>query len=295
MATEQSPTSIDAALARAAAGLRRCDNPALEAQLLLAHVLGRSRGELLAMGGHALPGEARPRFERAIERRAAGVPLAYITGRREFWSLDLAVTPAVLVPRPETELVVERALALLGSGPARVADLGTGSGAIALALASGRPQWRVTATDRSPAALAVARENARILAIGNVRFLEGSWYQPLAGERFDLIASNPPYVAEADPVLKDSGLRHEPLAALASGPTGLEDVTAVIDGAVAHLAAGAWLVLEHAPGQADAIAELLVARGFGHVRCHADLAGLARVTEAQRAGMAGPTTQDRPP
>jgi release factor glutamine methyltransferase len=287
MAAGQPPTSIDAALARAAAALRGCDNPALEAQLLLAHVLGRSRGELLATGEDALPAAARARFEGALERRVAGVPLAYITGRREFWSLDLAVTPAVLVPRPETELVVERALALLGSRPASLADLGTGSGAIALALAFERPRWRITATDSSTAALAVARENARALSISNVRFLEGAWYAPLEGERFDLIASNPPYVAEGDPVLHDSGLRHEPLTALASGTTGLEDLTAIVAGAAAHLAPGGWLVLEHAPAQAGTVAEMLVAHGFGHVRCQADLAGLARVTEAQRAAAAG--------
>jgi release factor glutamine methyltransferase len=192
------------------------------------------------------------------------------------------------VPRPETELVVERALALLGSRPASVADLGTGSGAIALALARERPYWQVTATDRSAAALAVAQGNARALAVGNLRFLEGTWYGPLDGERFDLIASNPPYVAGADPVLQGAELRHEPLLALASGPTGLEDLKSVVGGAATHLTAAGWLVLEHAPAQAGAVEEMLVAQGFGHVRCHADLAGLPRVTEAQRPPV-GPT------
>lgn len=289
MSREQSPNSIDAALAQATARLRACDNPTLEAQLLLAHALARSRGELLATSAEPLSPEARQRFEQAVERRLAGMPLAYITGRREFWSLGLAVTPAVLVPRPETELVVERALVLLGNRAANIADLGTGSGAIALALARERPQWQVIATDRSTAALAVARDNARRLALANLRFLEGTWYEPLAGQRFELIASNPPYVAATDPVLRDSGLRHEPLTALASGPTGLEDLTAVIDGAAGHLSTSGWLVLEHAPAQAAAVAELLVSRGFGHVRCHADLAGLARVTEAQRPAAVGST------
>lgn len=284
MGGEQAPISIAAALSQATARLRACDNPPLEAQLLLAHVLEGSRGELLARTQEPLAPEARARFEQFVERRAAGEPLAYVTGRREFWSMALAVTSAVLVPRPETELVVERALALLGRAPARVADLGTGSGAIALALARERPHWQITATDRSAAALAVARDNARALAIGNLRFLEGSWYGPLGEQRFDLIASNPPYVAEADPVLQGDGLRHEPLLALASGRTGLEDLITVIGGAPRHLSAHGWLVLEHAPDQAVAVAELLVARGFRHVRCHADLAGLARVTEAQRAG-----------
>lgn len=295
MTSEQDATGAQAsvliaeALSQATVRLRHCPNPTLEAQLLLARSLDCSRGLLLARAGEALTGEARGRFERAIERRIAGEPLAYITGRREFWSLDFAVTPAVLVPRPETELVVERALALLGSRPARVADLGTGSGAIALALAHERPQWQLTATDRSAAALAVAQDNARALAIGNVQFLEGKWYGPLEGEQFDLIASNPPYVAKDDAVLRDDGLRHEPLVALASGRSGLEDLAAVIEGAPAHLGAHGWIVLEHAPGQAGAVAEMLVARGFRHVGCHADLAGLARVTEAQRAAAPDPT------
>jgi release factor glutamine methyltransferase len=162
-----------------------------------------------------------------------------------------------------------------------VADLGTGSGAIALALARERPQWRVTATDRSAAALEVAAANARALAVHNVHFLTGDWYGAVGGERFELIASNPPYVGAMDPVLQGPALRHEPLAALASGASGLEDLAAVIAGAGAHLSAAGWLVLEHGAGQAPEVEKLLVAQGFRHVRCHADLAGLARVTEAQ--------------
>jgi release factor glutamine methyltransferase len=282
MATEPSPVSISTALARAHARLAHGASPGLDAQLLLAHVLGMGRGALLARTEEPVAGAALAAYQQAIARRVAGEPVAYITGRREFWSLDLAVTPDVLVPRPETELVVERALALLGSvAVARIADLGTGSGAIALALASERPGWQCTATDRSPAALAVARGNARTLGLGNVRFLEGAWYAPLGDERFDLIASNPPYVAADDVVLRGAELRHEPLAALASGPGGLEDLEAVIAGAAAHLAVGGWLVLEHGAGQAEAVAARLVAHGFRHVRCHADLAGLPRVTEAQ--------------
>ena len=188
----------------------------------------------------------------------------------------------MLVPRPETELVVERCLALLGTQPAEVADLGTGSGAIALALAWERSSWRVTATDRSTAALDVATVNAHALGIINVQFLASDWFGALAGQRFDLIASNPPYIAAADPALLDPALRHEPLAALASGATGLEDLGALIAGAPAHLLGGGWLVLEHDAGQAPVLADLLVAQGFRHVRCHADLAGCARVTEAQR-------------
>ena len=276
-----SPPTIDAALVWGRARLQCSDNPSLEAQLLLGHALGLARGELMVRGAQALAARPIAAFERAVERRAKGEPLAYITGQREFWSLPLRVTPAVLVPRPETELVVERALALLGPGPARVADLGTGSGAIALALARERPQWRVTATDRSAAALELAAANARALAVHNVHFRTGDWYGAVGGERFELIASNPPYVGAMDPVLQGPALRHEPLAALASGVSGLEDLAAVIAGAGAHLSAAGWLVLEHGAGQAPEVEKLLVAQGFRHVRCHADLAGLARVTEAQ--------------
>ena len=281
MGTAPTPSTIDTALAWGRARLQSSDNASLEAQLLLGHALGLARAELMVRGAEALAAGPMAAFECAVERRAAGEPLAYITGQREFWSLSLRVTPAVLVPRPETELVVERALALLGTAPARVADLGTGSGAIALALARERPQWRVTATDRSAAALEIATCNARALAVENVRFLAGDWYGALAGERFELIASNPPYVGETDPVLQGPALRHEPLTALASGASGLEDLATVIAGAGTHLSNAGWLVLEHGAGQAAEVEKLLVAQGFRHVRCHADLAGLARVTEAQ--------------
>ena len=281
MSTAPSRSTIGTALVWGRAQLRSSDNPSLEAQLLLGHALGLARGELLTRGEQALAPGATAAFAHAVQRRAAGEPLAYITGQREFWSLPLRVTPAVLVPRPETELVVERALALLGTGPAQVADLGTGSGAIALALARERPRWRVTATDRSAAALEVAAANVRALGVGNVQLLAGNWYDAITGERFELIASNPPYVGAADPALQDPALRHEPLTALASGASGLEDLAAVIAGAGAHLSAEGWLVLEHGAGQAPEVEKLLVAQGFRHVRCHADLAGLARVTEAQ--------------
>jgi release factor glutamine methyltransferase len=295
MSTEPSPRTLSAVLARAATRLRPLNSALLDAQVLLGHVLGRSRSELLVHGEQSVPPEKLSAFEHAVERRAEGEPLAYIIGRREFWSLDLQVSAAVLVPRPETELVVERCLALRGGQGGDVADLGTGSGAIALALAWERRAWTITATDCSEAALGIARANAHALGIGNVRFVIGDWYRALPGARFDLIASNPPYVAAADRVLRDPALRHEPLEALASGPTGLEDLTALVTGAPGHLHSEGWLVLEHAPGQAQELSELLVAQGFRHVRCHADLAGLARVTEAQRPHDASLTTQSEPP
>ena len=282
MKAEQPPLTVAAALARATARLRPAPGAALDAQLLLGHALARPRSALLVHEIDLLQAGQLAEFTAAIERRARGEPLAYITGRREFWSLELQVSPAVLVPRPETELVVERCLVLLDSPAARVADLGTGSGAIALALARERPGWQITATDRSAAALAMAVANAQMLAIDNVRFLEGDWFGPLAGERLDLIASNPPYIGASDPALDDPALRHEPPTALSSGPTGLEDLATLIAGADAYLREAGWLVLEHGATQAREVADLLVARGFRHVRCHADLAGLPRVTEAQR-------------
>jgi release factor glutamine methyltransferase len=294
MATEPSPRTLSAALARAATRLRPLNSALLDAQVLLGHVLARSRSELLVHGEELVPPEKLSDFEHAVERRAQGEPLAYIVGHREFWSLDLKVSAAVLVPRPETELVVERCLALRGGQSGEVADLGTGSGAIALALAWERRGWNITATDRSEAALAIARANAQALGIGNVRFVLGDWYRALGVERFDLIASNPPYVAAADLALRDPALRHEPLEALTSGSSGLEDLSTLIGGAPGYLQSEGWLVLEHAPGQAQDLAELLVAQGFRHVRCHADLAGLARVTEAQRPHDAGPTMQSEP-
>jgi release factor glutamine methyltransferase len=295
MTAEPSPLSVSAALARAATRLRPLNSAILDAQVLLGHALGRSRSELMVHGEELLAPDKLSYFEQAIERRAEGEPVAYIIGRREFWSLELTVSPAVLVPRAETELVVERCLALVSNPSAAMADLGTGSGAIALALAWERRSWKITASDRSEAALAIARANAQALGIGNVRFVSGDWFHALSGQRFDLIASNPPYVAATDPVLSDPALRHEPLGALASGASGLEDLTVLIAGAASHLHSEAWLVLEHGAGQAEELAELLVAQGFCHVRCHADLAGLARVTEAQRPPDASLITQSQSP
>ena len=291
MNAEQSPVSVATALARASTRLQPAHSAMLDAQVLLGHTLGRSRAELLAQHDELISPGRLADFERAVERRCRGEPLAYIIGSREFWSLQLRVSAAVLVPRPETELVVERCLALLGAQSADVADLGTGSGAIALALARERRRWRVTATDRSASALTVAAANARALAIDNVRFRAGDWFDALRGQRFKLIASNPPYIAAADEALHDPALRHEPLVALASGVTGLEDLAALIAGAPAHLFEEGWLVLEHGATQAPDVADLLVAQGFRHVRCHVDLAGLPRVTEAQRSPAASLATQ----
>ncbi len=253
----------------------------LEAELLLAHVLGTPRSRLKSHPETAVDDRATRRYLELIQRRVAGEPLAYLTGRREFWSLDLAVTPAVLIPRPETELLVERALALGPPGAARVADLGTGSGAIALALARERPRWHIVATDVSAPALAVARANAAALGAAGIEFLAGSWFEPLAGARFDLILSNPPYVAADDPALAHLAFE-PPLALTPPGGDALAVLRLLARGAAAHLVPGGWLLLEQGAGQGRAVRSELVAAGFAHVRSHRDLAGHERMTEGQR-------------
>jgi len=259
------------------------DNARLEAQLLLAQVLAVSRAQLHAYPEATADAAQAALYRGLIERRAAGEPLAYLTGRREFWSLDLAVTPAVLIPRPETELLVERALVLGPPGEARVADLGTGSGAIALALARERPRWRIVATDVSAPALAVARANGAALGLTGIEFLAGSWFGPLAGARFDLLLSNPPYVGADDPALSDPALALEPALALTPpGGDALAALRILARGAAAHLLPGGWLLLEHGTSQGAEVRAELVAAGFAHVRSHRDLAGHERMTEGQR-------------
>jgi release factor glutamine methyltransferase len=253
------------------------DTARLDAELLLAHVLGVNRAWLAA---HDEETVAAPEFQTLVERRAAGEPLAYIVGYKDFWTLRLEVTPHVLVPRPETELLVELALrneALSVS----VADLGTGSGAIALALASTRPGWNIAGTDISAEALELARRNASKLGVRNVEFLQGSWFAPLAGRRFSLIASNPPYVSANDAALAHPTLQFEPQQALIAGPDGMASLDEIIRGAPAYLEPRGALLLEHGSDQAHAVSNELVARGFRHVRSHRDLAGHERVTEAQ--------------
>ncbi|MCD7098167.1 peptide chain release factor N(5)-glutamine methyltransferase [Stenotrophomonas sp. MMGLT7] len=251
----------------------------IDAEPLLLHALGRDRAWLFAHGRDPVDAAVAARFAELVQRRQAGEPVAYLTGRRGFWTLDLEVGPATLIPRPETELLVELALARLDAAPGRrVADLGTGSGAIALAIASERPQAEVVATDSSAAALELARANAASNRIGNVAFRHGSWLRPLAGERFDLLASNPPYIAEDDPHLGQGDLRHEPPSALASGADGLDAIREIVAGAPAHLLPGGWLLLEHGWEQGEAVAGLLRARGFAEVATHRDLEQRDRVS-----------------
>lgn len=256
-----------------------------EAELLLLHVLERPRSWLFAHATDPLPATAQAAFEALLARRAAGEPVAYLTGRRGFWTLDLRVDAATLIPRPETELLVELALERLPPDrPLSVADLGTGSGAIALALASERPLAQVLATDASPGALAMAARNAAHHELRNVRFAEGGqdWYAPLQGARFALIASNPPYIASDDPHLQQGDLRFEPASALASGIDGLDDIRRIVAGAPEHLQPAGWLLIEHGWDQGAAIRTLFDAAGFADVQTQQDLEQRDRVTLGRR-------------
>jgi release factor glutamine methyltransferase len=271
---------IDEGAARLA---RVADDPRHEAEILLEAAIGRSRAYLMAHPEERiLDCEATDRYEAGVTRRAQGEPIAYILGRKEFWSLPLRVDPAVLVPRPETELVVERALEHLPGGTAcRVLDLAAGSGAIALAIASERPLCRVVGTDASPAAVALAQINAAQLAAANVEFRTGSWFEPAHEEVYDLIASNPPYIAEGDTRVEPAVRRYEPHEALFAGPSGLEALDAIVAGARRHLRPGGWLVVEHGDTQGAAVRELFTAAGFESVVTHRDLAGRDRCTEGR--------------
>jgi release factor glutamine methyltransferase len=276
--TVASPREIRQLLAEAAAVLPGAEGRH-EAELLLLQVLERDRSWLFAHATDAVDAPTEAAFQALLQRRLVGEPVAYLLGHRGFWTLDLAVTPATLIPRPETERLVELALERLPPDrPVRVADLGTGSGAIALALASERPHAQVLATDLSAAALAVATANAARLGLGRVGFRQGAWFEPLAGERFDLIASNPPYIADSDPHLTRGDLRFEPATALASGHDGLDDIRTIIADAPAHLLPGGWLLLEHGWDQGKAIRALLTAAGFADVATALDLEHRDRVS-----------------
>lgn len=257
-----------------------------DAELLLRHALGWSRGRLIADAHEPAPDAAAATFAGLVAARARGVPVAYLFGRREFWSLDLEVSDAVLVPRPDTELLVERALeALRGRAAPRIADLGTGSGAVGLAIASERPDAEVVLVDVSEAAAAVARRNAAALGLERVCVRIGDWVAPLAEPGgYDLIVSNPPYLASDDPHLEGPGLAHEPRLALVSGPTGLEALSAIAAGAPRFLKGGAPLLLEHGAEQGAAVRALLQASGLAGVETHRDLAGRERVTGGRATG-----------
>lgn len=281
-------TEIRALLEEGAARLARTtDAPRREAEVLLGAALARPRAWLLAHADErVLDCDATDRYEAYLTRRAMGEPAAYILGEKEFWSLPLAVGPGVLVPRPETELVVERALAHFPPGSVLDAlDLAAGSGAIALALASERPRCRVTATDVSATAVASTRANAARLGLSDrVEILQGAWFAPVAGRRFDLIVSNPPYIAADDPRVEPAVRRYEPPEALFSGATGLEALQIIAAAAPRHLVRGGWLVVEHGDTQGEAVRDLFTGAGFAAVQTHRDLAGRDRCTEGRLTG-----------
>ena len=256
------------------------DSPSarLDLEWLLAAALARPASYLRTWPDREVPVEALARFEVMRARRQTGEPLAYILGRQGFWSLELEVSPATLIPRPDTELLVETALQLQGAGPAALLDLGTGSGAIALALASERPAWQLTGVDRQPEAVALAGRNRQRLGIGNARFLVSDWFSALVGQHFALILANPPYIAENDPHLARGDVRFEPRSALTAGPDGLDDLRRIVRKAPEHLQPGGWLLLEHGCDQGPAVRTLLQARGFGQVASRRDLGGHERIS-----------------
>jgi release factor glutamine methyltransferase len=262
----------------------------IEVQALLRQVLNVSRAYLLANPERCLNDSEQTRYDELLQRRLRGEPIAYLLGEREFFGLMFKVTPATLIPRPETELLVELALqrvpffthepqaACIGGNVYRVLDLGTGSGAIALSIAHARPDIEVVAVDASSEALAVARENAQQLGISNATFMQSDWYTALNAQRFDLIVSNPPYVEVGDPHLQRGDLRFEPTSALASGGDGLRDIRLIVTHAQAHLCPEGWLLLEHGYNQAAQVHELMRHAGFSAMFSACDLAGIARVS-----------------
>jgi release factor glutamine methyltransferase len=253
--------------------------PRLDAEVLVMHACGIDRSELITRHEMALTGEQQNQLEGLLARRKRGEPVAYITGQREFWSMELNVTPATLIPRPETELLVEKALEHIPRDTAwTIADLGSGSGAITLAIAKERPRCHVIATDNSPAALEVARNNAKKFGLTNAEFREGDWFAALAGATFDMILSNPPYIRAGDPHLKQGDLRFEPATALVSGAEGLDAIRHIARHAREFLKPGGWLLFEHGWDQAEAIGALLRRHGYRDMVCHRDLAGHPRVT-----------------
>lgn len=271
---------IDDALARATEQLRALsESPRLDAELLLTQALDVRRSYLFSHPEETLDSAASDRFFSAVARREQGQPLAYIQGEKEFWSLMLTVSPDTLVPRPETETLVQEALALIPRGePSDVLDLGTGSGAIALAIASERPMAQLVATDISEPALAVARENARQLELINIGFVQGDWIEPVMDRVFDVIVSNPPYVQSNDPALQE--LKFEPISALSAGEDGLAAIRVLAEQGWTVTKPGGALLLEHGADQQDAVTAILADAGWSDIRCVTDLAGKPRVTVA---------------
>jgi release factor glutamine methyltransferase len=276
-------TTLAQALKQATCQLQMHDQARLDAEVLLAHVLNRPRVYLHTWPEAELSREQEARFSDMIRQRAAGQPVAYLTGQREFWSLNFAVTADSLIPRPETELLVERTLALLTENKTlRVADLGTGSGAVAIALAHERRRWRLYAIDQSLKCVKLAQDNARRHNVDNLYIINADWSTALADRSFDAIVSNPPYIADQDPHLQQGDVCFEPASALTAGPQGLDELRCLIKDAPRVLVPGGWIVLEHGMNQANSIRKLLNDMAFTNIATTRDLAGLERVSCAQK-------------
>ncbi len=270
--------SIKQALHKAKQVLYGHESAQIDSELLLAHAIGRDRTYLYTWPEKQLSPSSQALFEELLERRALGEPVAYLIGTRDFWSFTLRVNPHVLIPRPETELLVETALSKLGEGGQRVADLGTGSGAIALAIAHERPDCQVLATDFSAEALQLASANALQLGLKNVEFKQGSWYAALLDTPFNMIVSNPPYIAPDDPHLVQGDLRFEPATALSASDSGLADLYEIVSGAPERLADNGWLLLEHGFDQGAALRTVLLKYGFSQVQTLQDINGCDRLS-----------------
>lgn len=274
---------LDALLARAAERLARSGSasPRLDAEVLLGHVLGVDRTWLYTWGDRTVANDSRARFEALVAARVSDQPVAYLTGEREFWGLALVTSPHTLIPRPDTETLVEVLLEFAREAAGRLLDLGTGTGAIALAFASERPGWEALGVDRVPEAVALAESNAHRLGIANASFSLSDWFAALADERFTLIAANPPYIDAQDPHLAQGDVRFEPSSALVAEDAGLADLRHLVERGMAHLRPGGWLALEHGHDQAAAVRSLLEDSGYAAVASRRDLGGRERVTFGQ--------------
>lgn len=263
--------------------LSESESPRRDAEILLEHVTGKARTFILAFGETALTANQQAQLSALLSRRTAGEPVAHLTGEREFWSLPLYVSAATLIPRPDTECLVEHALAHLPATACRILDLGTGTGAIALALASERPDCQITAVDVMPDAVALALRNAARLGFNNVKIQQSSWFDALVGQQFDMIVSNPPYIDECDPHLSQGDVRFEPLTALVAADEGLADIAHIVTVSRQYLTAGGWLLIEHGWTQAEAVRALFTQAGYERVETCQDYGGNDRLTLGKMA------------
>ncbi|NTX70737.1 peptide chain release factor N(5)-glutamine methyltransferase [Lelliottia amnigena] len=263
--------------------LSESESPRRDAEILLEHVTGKARTFILAFGETALTADQHAQLSALLSRRKAGEPVAHLTGEREFWSLPLYVSAATLIPRPDTECLVEHALARLPATACRILDLGTGTGAIALALASERPDCQITAVDVMPDAVALALRNVARLGFNNVKIQQSSWFDALVGQQFDMIVSNPPYIDECDPHLSQGDVRFEPLTALVAAEEGLADIAHIVTVSRQYLTAGGWLLIEHGWTQAEAVHALFTQAGYERVDTCQDYGGNDRLTLGKMA------------